>query len=183
MFGPEIYSDWFNEDAFNGHDVKEGDHLLDVKLSLFERKLFLLTEVASRHAKFEMAAIVKNNRPPFSEETNLEFRQWGLKDQLAGMIRDAFWIFLYTNHPVTQKPGSVGIRTSWKVVVPAKRDLVPGPSLELLPIGDVGGAIASLLKGLQLKKECVEEEPGKCDSCPANTVCPIISKGKTHGNA
>ena len=187
LFGREIYDEWAKATDFWGTEPKQGEEVFPIELADWEKKLFLLSDVARRCVDFEKAKALRELRAkkdPRSDEMTTWILSLLAQDEMVEMFRSIFWRVLFLHYPETQAFG-IGIRAGFKVV---KTEKIP-MDVKLLPLPkEIGGLLKELKSiGEALPKNLLEELINltsscgkKCESCTKKETCPIPNSKLTN---
>lgn len=171
LLGEEILADWSKADNFLSRDPEQGEKAFDFELADWEKKLFLVTDVAEKRLDFEKARLKMQAVDIEDPETLREVRRLGTLASIAQEFRDLFWLIVYKYHPETTEHDNIGVRRGFKVVA------VPPKPPELLGRGmvKIQGPFPTpeeLMKAVQqsLKSAC-KSISEKCNTCPLRGTC------------
>jgi hypothetical protein len=180
LFDGEVYDEWAKATDFWGIEPKPGEEVFPIELTDWEKKLFLLSDVARRCVDFEKAKVLRELRAK-KDPRSPKMSKWIIsllaQEEMVEIFRSIFWRVLFLHYPETQ-PFSIGIRAGFKVVKNDKAQM----DVRLVPLPkDIG----DLLKGLKtigeaLPKDLLEELARgvtscgqKCETCSKKETCPI----------
>lgn len=180
LFDREVYDEWAKVTDFWGIEPKPGEDVFSIELTDWEKKLFLLSDVARRYVDFEKAKVLRELRAK-KDPRSPEMSKWIIsllaQEEMVEIFRSIFWRVLFLHHPETQ-PFSVGIRTGFKVVKNDKAQM----EVKLVPLPKEVSELLKELKtiGEALPKDLMEELARvvascgqKCESCSKKETCPI----------
>ena len=182
LFDKDVYDEWAKATDFWGVEPKAGEEVFPIELTDWEKKLFLLSDVARRCVDFEKAKVVRELRAK-KDPRSPEMSKWIIsllaQEEMVEIFRSIFWRVLFLHYPQTQ-PFSIGIRAGFKVVKSDKAQM----DIKFVPLPKEIGEFLKELKtiGETLPKDLQEELlkvvtscGRKCESCSKKETCPIRS--------
>jgi len=180
LFDREVYDEWAKATDFWGIEPKPGEEVFPIELTEWEKKLFLLSDVARRCVDFEKAKVLRELRAK-KDPRSPEMSKWIIsllaQEEMVEIFRSIFWRVLFLHYPETQ-PFSIGIRAGFKVVKNDKARM----DVKLVPLPKEMGELLKELKtiGEALPKDLMEELARvvtscgqKCETCNKKETCPI----------
>ena len=180
LFDREVYDEWAKATDFWGIEPKPGEEVFPIELTEWEKKLFLLSDVARRCVDFEKAKVLRELRAK-KDPRSPEMSKWIIsllaQEEMVEIFRSIFWRVLFLHYPETQ-PFSIGIRAGFKVVKNDKARM----DVRLVPLPKEIGELLKEFKtiGEALPKDLMEELVKavtscgqKCESCSKKETCPI----------
>jgi hypothetical protein len=187
LFDREVYDEWAKATDFWGIDPKAGEDVFAIDLTDWEKRLFLLSDVARRYVDFEKARVLRELRAK-KDPRSPEMSKWIIsllaQEEMCEIFRSIFWRVLFLHYPETQ-PFSIGIRAGFKVVKNNKAHM----DVRLVPLPkDVGELLKEFRTiGDVLPKDLMEELikavtscGQKCESCARKETCPIRNSRLTN---
>ncbi len=180
LFDREVYDEWAKATDFWGIEPQAGEAVFEIELRDWEKKLFLLSDVARRYVDFEKARALRELRAkkdPRSPEMSTWIISLLSQEEMCEIFRSIFWRVLFLRYPETQ-PFSIGIRSGFKVVKSSKAQV----DVRLVHLPKELGELLKEFRaiGEALPKDLMEELikvvtscGKKCESCARKETCPI----------
>ena len=180
LFDREVYDEWAKATDFWAIEPKPGEEVFPIELTDWEKKLFLLSDVARRCVDFEKAKVLRELRAK-KDPRSPEMTKWILsllaQGEMVEIFRSIFWRVLFLHYPETQ-PFGIGIRAGFKVVKNNEAQM----DVKLVPLPKEMNELLKELKTMgetlpkDLKEELLDVATScgqKCESCGKEETCPM----------